>query len=387
MQESKLTHITSPPERERRYAVLRDAMTAAGLDALVIWSRGDEFLRGRVQYVSDIYQWAGWGIVVLPSKGDASFVGDPLWSAARAQAVEWIPDIRQTQTPGEEVAAILADHALSSGTVGLVGLADAAPAGHVRALEAAAPGAAFTDATDVFDDVRAIKSAEEIGNLRETSAILLAVFDALAAEIRPGVRESDVTAAGHRLCRQYGCLEGIVQLGRPPFRYYSHGSDVAIARDDVVVIDLEWGGPSGYWLELRRCFSFGPPTDEARRFFEVRLEAYDACVEAMRPGAASTDVLRARDAVYDRRGYPRPTAPRYTAHGIGVDSLEPPWVPGKDRELAAGMVLSLHPDIVVEDPDLRARVAGITISDNILVTPSGPERMTDAEIPWVVLDV
>ncbi|HWM11029.1 MAG TPA: M24 family metallopeptidase [Solirubrobacteraceae bacterium] len=386
MQESTLTHITSPAERERRHAALADAMTAAGHDALVIWSRGDEFLRGRVQYVSDIYQWAGWGIVVLPAKGEATFVGDPLWSAARAEAVEWIPHVVQSQAPGEEVAGVLADLGLARGSIGLVGLPDAAPAAHVRALEAAAPGAAFADATDLFDDVRAIKSDEEIGNLRETSRILLAVFDALAAEIRPGVPEWDVTAEGHRLCRQYGCLDGIVQIGRPPFRYFSHGSDAAIARDDVVVIDLEWGGPTGYWLELRRCFSFGPPTDEARRFFELRREAYDACVEAMRPGAHSTDVLRARDAVYDRHGYPRPTAPRYTAHGIGIDSLEPPWVPGKDRVLAEGMVLSLHPDIVVEDPALRARVGGITLSDNILVTADGPERMTDDEVPWVVVN-
>jgi Xaa-Pro aminopeptidase len=266
-----------------------------------------------------------------------------------------------------------------------VGLADAAPAAQVRELEAAAGTARFVDATDLFDDVRALKSAEELANLRHTSAILRTVFRALEAEIRPGRPEWDVTAEAHRLCRQFGCLDGIVQLARPPFRYFSHGSDAPIGRDDVVVVDLEWGGPSGYWLELRRCFSFGPPSDAVRKFWEVRLEAYDACVDAMRPGASSTDVLAARDAVYDRHGYERPTALRYTAHGIGIDSLEPPWVPGKERVLAPGMVLSLHPDIVVSDERLRSQVGGITISDNILVTAGGPVRMTDDEVPWITL--
>lgn len=384
MTESVITHITSAAERRRRHAALREAMREAGLEALVIWSRGDEFLRGRVQYVSDIFQWAGWGIVVLPLDGEPAFVGDPLWSTARAEAVEWLGDIRQSGEPGPEVAKILADRdAVSS--VGLVGLADAAPAAHVRSLEQAAPGTSFVDAGALFDDVRAIKSDEEIENLRETSRILLEVFDALAAEIRPGVPEWDITGEAHRLCRQFGCVEGIVQLGRPPFRYFSHGSSARLEREDVVVIDLEWGGPSGYWLELRRCFSFGRPSEAVRRFWDVRVESYDATVDAIRPGIQAVDVLAARDAVYERHGFPIPTAPRYTIHGIGIDSLEPPWAPGNDRTLREGMVLSVHPDIVVSDPQLRAQVGGITISDNILVTAGGRERMTDEDVPWIEL--
>jgi Xaa-Pro aminopeptidase len=385
MNASTLTFLTSAAERARRHHALREAMRREGIEALVVWSRGDEFLRGRVQYVSDIYQWAGWGIVVLPLEGDGAFVGDPLWSVARAEAVEWLPDIRQSGDPGAEVASILRHHELARAPVGLVGIDDAAPAGHVRSLEAALPEARLADATRLFDDVRAVKSAEEIENLRETSRILLDVFDALAAEIRPGVPEWDVTAEAHRLCRQFGCLDGIVQIARPPFPYFSHGSPARIERDDVVVIDLEWGGPSGYWLELRRCFSFGPPSDVVRSFWKIRTESFDACVEAIRPGAQAVDVLAARDEVYRAYGLPLPTALRYTLHGIGIDSLEPPWAPGNDRTLVPGMVLSLHPDIVVADAAVRAQVGGITISDNILVTEDGSLRLTDQEVPWVAL--
>ena len=41
-------------------------------------------------------------------------------------------------------------------------------------------------------------------------------------------------------------------LSRPPMASFSHGLDEPLERDDVFVVDLEWGGPSGYWLELRR---------------------------------------------------------------------------------------------------------------------------------------
>jgi Xaa-Pro aminopeptidase len=387
MQESTLSHLTPADERERRLRVVREAMSEAGLDALVIFSRGDEFLRGRVQYVSDIFQWAGWGIVVLPISGETSFVGDPLWGLARAEAAGWVTDIRATFEPATEVASILSDHALSGGSIGLVGTADAAAAQHIRDLETALANASITDATDLFDDVRAVKSDYEIAKLYETSAILRSVFRALAAEIRPGVQERDVLAEAHRLCRQYGCLDGIAQIARPPFKFFGWGSDVPIQPDDLICIDLEWGGPSGYWLELRRCFSFGEPPDRARKFFELRQEVFSACVDTARAGTASTEIAAARDRVYERHGYELPTEPRFTSHGIGIDSLEPPWVPGKDRVLQERMVLSLHPDIVVTDPDDLAHLSGLTISDNILVTANGGRRMTDLPaVDWVVLD-
>jgi Xaa-Pro aminopeptidase len=383
--DSGLTHITSDDERARRYAAMRAMMSAAGVDALVVCSRGDEFVRGRIQYLSDIFQWAGWGFLVLPADGDASYVGDPLWGISRAEAAGWIPDLRLTQTPGEEVAAILADHGLSNARVGLVGIGDAGSALHVRALEKAAPGATFTDATDLFDDVRAIKSSEEIANLRQTSAILRRVFAALAAELRPGVTERDALAEAHRLCRQFGCLDGIALMGRPPFRFFGAGSEAAIAADDVVVIDLEWGGPSGYWLELRQCFTFGEPSDEVRRFWNVRRAVFDGCVAAIRPGASSDDILAARDAAAIEQGVAPAGGLRYAAHGIGVDSLEPPWVPGKERELRTGMVVSLHPDVTLDDEALRARVGGVSLADNVLVTADGAELLTYPDVELVVL--
>ena len=385
MRETTLSHITSASERARRYDVLRAEMAPAGLDGLVICSRGDEFVRGRVQYVSDIFQWAGWGFAVLPSKGEASYVGDPLWGISRAEAAGWIDDLRLTQTPGDEVAAILSDHGLAERRIGLVGIADAGSSVHVDALRSSAPSAEFVDATDLFDDVRAAKSDEEIANLRRTSDILRTVFGALAAEIRPGVSEYDVLAEAHRLARQFGCVDGIALMGRPPFRYFGAGSTIPIQADDVIVIDLEWGGPSGYWLELRRCFSFGPPSDRIRRFWEVQRETFAACVDAIRPGAESDEILAARDAVHAKHGFPSAGGLRYSAHGIGLDSLEPPWVPGKSRVLREGMVLSLHPAIAVEDPAEQALLGGVSISDNVLVTAGRAERLTDPEIEWVVL--
>jgi Xaa-Pro aminopeptidase len=353
-------------------------MSDHGLEALLVSSRGDEFVRGRVQYVSDIFQWAGWGFVVLPLKGEPSFLVDPLWGLGRARAVEWIQDLRMTQTPGREIARILNDLGIAERSIGVVGLADITAYAHMGELQTAAPKAQF-------DDVRSIKSEEELQNCYETSTIVRTVFKALESEIRPGVQERDVLAEAHRLCRQFGCLDGIALMGRPPFKSFSAGSDGVIEADDVVVIDLEWGGPSGYWVELRRVFSFGPPPDRVRRYWETRVESFAACVAAMKAGASSDEILTARDRVYAKHGQSAEGLISYTAHGIGVDSLEPPWVPGKERVLRENMVVNLHPGIRFDDPDEGLALGGISIADNVLVTAAGGQRMTDQVDEWIVL--
>jgi Xaa-Pro aminopeptidase len=372
----------SDGERVRRRDALRALAEAAGYDALVLCGRGDEFVRGRIQWASDVFQWAGWGYLAISGDGRATFFADPLAGFADAEPERrWVDEVVLTQQPGRGLAEILP----ATGTIGVVGLGEVAAPAHVAELEAAAPGLALVDATDGFDDIRAIKSAEEISNLEETSAILRRVFAALEAELRPQTLIRDVLAEAHRLCRQHGCVDGIAMLSRPPMTSFTHGLDEPLEADDVFVVDLEWGGPSGYWLELRRCYSFGPPPDDVRRLWEVRVETFEACLQVMRPGTSSEEILAARDRIYAGRGLSAEGSVVYSAHGIGIDSLEPPWVPGKHRELREGMVISLHPDLRLDEA-ARARAGLVSVGDNVLVTPGGGRRLTYDVEEWVILD-
>jgi Xaa-Pro aminopeptidase len=367
-------------------AALRSAMDGAGFGALVVCSRGDEFMRGRVQYVSDIFQWAGWGVVVLPLEGEPAFIADPLWGLGRAQLVEWISDLRVSQDLGGEVADILADRGLAQARVGVAGLADVTPAAHIEQMRLASPRATFEDATDLFDDVRAVKSQEELDHLAETSAILRQVFRSLEPQFRPGVTHRDVMAEAHRLARQYGCLDGIAQMATRPFKALMFSSSTVLKKGDVIAVDLEWGGPSGYWVELRRTYSLGPQPEDTRRYWDSRVETFAACVDAMKAGNSSEDILAARDRVYAAYGQDAEGIVAYTAHGIGVDSLEPPWAPGKERVLREDMVINLHPGIRFADPAEYANLGSVVIADNVRVTAAGGVRMTDQQDAWIELE-
>ena len=106
----------------------------------------------------------------------------------------------------------------------------------------------------------------------------------------------------------------------------------------------------------------------------------------MRIAASSNDVLGAVNKVYAKYDQTAEGVVNYTAHGIGLDSLEPPWVPGKERTIEENMIINLHPGIRFDDPEEARAVGGISLSDNVLVTADGPVRMTDQTDEWIVLD-
>jgi hypothetical protein len=147
----------------------------------------------------------------------------------------------------------------------------------------------------------------------------------------------------HKLLRGAGCLDGIAILGRRPFRSFAPPTVEFFSRDDIIGIDLEWGGPSHYWLEFRGVYSFRQPSDDARRFWGMQVGAQQRCVGAGKPGGVSSnEILAAVHAMYCKYGYDADGIASSTALSIVMDCLEPPYVPGKEVIFQEGMVVSLR---------------------------------------------
>lgn len=59
-------------------------------------------------------------------------------------------------------------------------------------------------------------------------------------------------------------------------------------------------------------------------------------------------------------------------HGIGIWLHEPPWIEDGDATpLAPGMIVSSEPGLYIPGH------GGYRISDTVLITPDGPERLTN----------
>lgn len=379
-----ILQFTSSTERDRRLAALRESMRLEGLDALVVAGRSN--YRGRLFYVSDIWQLVGDGFVVILPEGAPVFVSHPIMGLAQAKRTTWVRDFRKNLNLGEEVGRVFIDYGLSGAEIGIVGLADALSANYLSELREMLPKAKFKDATALYEEVQQVKSSEEIVGVQETCDLIREVFEEIEPAIAPGVSQVDVFAAAHSAARKRGLREPMVLVQSPPYYAGLSANGGSISPDDPIMIWIESAGPSGYWSEVRRCYTFGRPADNLRQFWELQTEAWSAGLEAMKPEAPASNFVRAVEGVLGRHGYTLDlNHVAWPLHGIGSDATEGFWYPGKDRLLRENEVVSVHPFPKCPDERDQARFGFLGFADNVVVTSLGAEAMTYKTAPDLVV--
>lgn len=374
---------TPDEERVERIEALRRAMSEHELQALVVCGRDDIRYRGRTFYVTDIWQLLADTFAIVPITGDIVFIGGQVWGMSQAHMTNWAGEMRISGHPGVELGRALDDLGYAKARVGIVGLSDASLAAHhLNQLKETAPGLEIVDATDIFEDVRQAPSPFELERLRETSGQFKSIFSELEKFIRPGITELELAGEAHKQSRLHGLRDPMVLVQATPFGPTSFGTDQPIGSDDVLCLWIESAGPNGYWLEYRKCYTFGAPSEEHRRYWEIQKNALLAGLEAMKPGALASEFVSAVQDSLQGEGYdlgykdPADSHMMYSLHGIGSDAIQGVWVPGKDRVLAEGEVVNVHPPVRLED-DAAERFGWLGITDNVVVTANGGEPLTN----------
>ncbi|CAN5506462.1 aminopeptidase PapA [soil metagenome] len=376
---------TTDGERARRIDALRAAMTARGLDALVIAGRDDIRFRGRVFYVTDYWQLFAESHVVLTHSSGPILIGGTVWGISQARHSDWISECRLSGTQGTEIGNVLAEEGLSAGKIGVVGLTDGGFAySHYAQLTEALPNAGIIDATELFEDCRHLNSAESVTALTATSACWNSIYAELEPFVRPGISEIRLAAQAHRICREHGVRDPMVVLDSTPFKgATTFGTHKIIEHGDIVTVWIESAGPNGTWLEYRRMYSVGPVSPEYRDIWQIYLAAHQAGVAAMRPGAMASEFVESVASVFQSHGIELDYTTAadlhrsFHLHGIGTDAIQGVWVSGNDRVLLENEVVNIHPHRLFSTPEETAKFALFGLTDNILVTHSGGRWMTN----------
>ncbi|MDQ3778168.1 MAG: M24 family metallopeptidase [Actinomycetota bacterium] len=346
----------SQREIDRRYARVREALAADGLDAAVVCGTEYTGFEGQVTYLSGFQIVHRYAYVVLPLEDDPTIVFPTEARYVGEHGTSWIEDQVFADLPGEW----LADR-LRGRRVGVYGL------DYVMTVR---DFASMRDRVELvpwdlgFDHARAVKSDEELVSVRDSVRINTEGFHAFRKAYRPGRSAAEVLAPAEQLFVEQGC-------GRLTMNMVLVGPEFAIARDDIVLEDfcipsLEIAGPGGHWVEVSRAL--GEPTAEVRRMYEAYQEYFDAAKSALRPGATAHEVHRAVSKGFHDRGY---HLGHVTGHSIGMTMIEFPKIgEGVDTELEANMVFSMHPHAISED----GREC-LYMQDTWLVTEDGGEPL------------
>ena len=363
----------SQTEIDRRYRALRDAMRHDGLDVLIVCGNQYAGFEGAVRYVSGFEIVHRYAYVLLPLEGELTIVFplEARWIGDKKKP--WVRDHVWPEVPG----AWIRQRALDAGwkRVGVYGL-DFVMA--VRDYRELAKGPFELAAWDFqFDMVRAVKSEEELANVREAMEIVVHGFRALVDGYKPGKTEAEIMApavevyfargAGPRMMNIV--LSGTNGEAEASFKVPGHR---VVSPDDLMLYSLEITNAEGYWVEFSRALIAGKLSQRSEQMKDVYPAAMEAARRKLHAGARASEVHRTMVEVFDRAGF---KLGHLTGHGIGSTMLEYPAIGAQsDVELKENMIFSVHPQVVDQD----GKVCLYT-QDTFRVGKSEGENLADVE--------
>ena len=371
----------SDAELERRWSALRQAMKAAALDAL-IFQNANDWLGGYVKWLTDLPAQNGYPRSVVFHADEPMtvvemgafdthrhFKGNDLLHRGVGDwfGVPAFLSIDYTHPyEGRPVTETIKRRGYRN--VGFVGKGGM-PHGFVGAIQTALEGSvSFTDATEIVDALKAVKSAEEIELIQSAAALQDNVFAQVLGMVQPGLRDIDVTSFVFHAAQKLGAEQGVVLGGSAPLGVRSsfvgrHLQGRVLQPNDHLSLLIEVNGPGGFYTELARTIVLGRASNELLDGFKTVKAAQDFTLAQLRPGTACAAVAAAHDDYM--RGHGLPEERRLYAHGQGYDMVERPLIRHDETmDLAAGMCLAIHPGYETD------RMFAV-ICDNYLLTDIG----------------
>jgi Xaa-Pro aminopeptidase len=252
-------------------------------------------------------------------------------------------------------------------------------------LKAALPmRASLEPVTGWVEDLRMVKSPDEIERIRRSVDVNSRAFEQAAARLRPGVTERDFAAELEYHMRRLGAekpaFETIVAGGARSALPHAQPTAAPLRSGDLVVVDMG-AFVDGYASDMTRMLFLGRPGAKVKRTYKAVLEAQLAAIDAVRPGVPAARVDRAARAVLKAHGLDRAFV-HSTGHGLGLEIHEPPRLGAREKTpLQAGMAITIEPGVYLEG------WGGIRIEDTVLVTQTGCEVLTPTDKTLCVLQV
>lgn len=354
----------SPAEYERRYRAIREQMEWRGLDALLVY--GEVGISGswqaNVHYLTNYADTHYHSYVLFHKKAPPILYIAIYPHVLQAKLMASVEDVRWM---GWDQPAVLVEGLraleLEKSRIGLIGAASwwqiSMPAQHLDAIKKALPEAEFSHCTDIIEQVRMVKSDEEIAALEKGAAFTDIALEGLVRAVKIGKGERDLVAAMRAAYMEAGGdfsfeLLGSTPMAEPLMPYpWKYPSGRRIQAGDIVVSEIS-AQYNTYAGQLIRPIVVGKPTKEYERLFEVAFTTYKNLQKALHPGATQEDILAATQPIVDAGM--RVHAP--VIHGWGQGIHQPfagtpgfnGW-PATTMTLKKGMSIQIEPNPMTPD--------------------------------------
>ena len=348
----------------------------------------------------DVYYFTGTrqnSTLWIPAEGEPMLLVRKSYSRAKEESP--IADIMPFPS-SKDFPALFGDHLKKIGFT-----FDVAPVQQLNFYNKLLPGREFIDISGLNRELRSVKSAYELEQLRITGAASCSVFATIPEFLKRGMREIDVAAElecrlrragseGYVRMRSYnqelfmglavsagsasyGFFDGAV-TGRGLSNASPHGASLDLIREnEPILLDYSFVR-NGYITDMTRVFVLGTLDDELQRAFNLSLEIQGALRQGLKPGAICEELFFMAATMAEAAGFgknfmgmPGEQA-KFVGHGVGLELDElPVLAQGFKVPLQVGQTIAIEPKFVIPGK------GGIGIENTFAVTEDGGEKITD----------
>jgi Xaa-Pro aminopeptidase len=282
-------------------------------------------------------------------------------------------DVGVERGNAKRIVDILREHGLADQPVGI----DVVELPVLKALER--EGLHIEDGHSLMQDVRAIKTADEIALLDHSAALVDGAYDELYRFLRAGIRENDCVALVNRYLYENGSeeVEAVNSISGERCSPHPHVlSDRLLRPGDTAYFDIIHAF-NGYRTCYYRTLNVGSANAAQRDAYRRAREFMDNAIAEIRPGASSADVVRHFPAATEFGFADEEEAfGLQYCHGLGLSNWERPLMSRYHSfdfpvTLHEGMVFAIETYWPTPDGSAAAR-----IEEEVVVTDDGCQLLT-----------
>ncbi|MDB2686287.1 Xaa-Pro peptidase family protein [Mariniblastus sp.] len=228
--------------------------------------------------------------------------------------------------------------------------------------------------TQMVERLRMIKDDSEIAAIRKSIQVNQTAFQNAVAAATPKQTEREFSFVLEAEMRKLGArrfaFDPIIGVG--PRAALPHGSPTDVKLGSASNFLVDWGANvDGYLSDLCRMVITSDPEPKFVEIYDTVLRAQATAIAQIQPGIEARTVDAATRSVIEEAGFGE-FFQHGSGHSFGLEIHEKPFLsPSSDAILTAGMVLTVEPGIYLPG------IAGVRIEDDVLVTDSGCEVLSN----------
>jgi len=239
-------------------------------------------------------------------------------------------------------------------------------------------GATPVSATAQVEELRSVKSPDEIACLKRAAHLADLGYQRFAEVIEPGMAEFELVAEVESFLKSNGAEDNfmLIESGGTEVTGMKPPTERRFQIGDSVTTELT-PQIDGYYAQICRTLVLGEPNPQQREAFSIFSEARQAAEDLLKPGVDIADVARVQNDVFRKFGYGEYTGSKYTrvrGHNLGLHPDESPYVlEDVHYTVKKDMVVIAHPNTYLP-------LSGYMVyGDTLLVTENGCTGLNRAE--------